>query len=210
MLAIVKAPEPGTRFFRGWDFAATEGGGDWTAGGLIGIQPSGRFIIAGMERGQLGPHKVEKLVIDTAAADGLFAGIFIPQDPGQAGKSQALSFVQKLGRYNVTPRLISGDKVVLATPFAAQVNAGNVDMLEGSWNAALTAEMRAFPNGKHDDQIDALSIAYNGALESETGILDMYREAAEERRAMVEASRAQGEKGGKPEPAPAGPEAFFT
>ncbi|MFL9998464.1 phage terminase large subunit [Paraburkholderia sediminicola] len=49
------------------------------------------------------------------------------------------------------------DKVTRAEPFAAQVNAGNILMLRADWNAALIAELRAFPFGTHDDQADALS-----------------------------------------------------
>jgi branched-chain amino acid transport system permease protein len=45
-------------------------------------------------------------------------------------------------------------------PLAAQINVGNVLMLRAPWNGALTDEMRLFPNGKWDDQEDALSRAY--------------------------------------------------
>jgi predicted phage terminase large subunit-like protein len=51
--------------------------------------------------------------------------------------------------------------VTRAEPFAAQVNVGNVLMLKGGWNQALIDEMRMFPNGKYDDQIDALSRAFS-------------------------------------------------
>jgi phage terminase large subunit-like protein len=33
-------------------------------------------------------------------------------------------------------------------------------MLRGSWNESLREEMRMFPNGRHDDQIDGLSRAF--------------------------------------------------
>ena len=48
-----------------------------------------------------------------------------------------------------------------AEPFAAQVNAGNVAIVRAAWNGALVEEMRSFPNGKHDDQIDAEAGAFN-------------------------------------------------
>jgi predicted phage terminase large subunit-like protein len=34
-------------------------------------------------------------------------------------------------------------------------------MLRGAWNAALIDEMRMFPNGSFDDQIDSLSRAFS-------------------------------------------------
>ncbi|UFK42236.1 hypothetical protein LO774_11065 [Mannheimia haemolytica] len=33
-------------------------------------------------------------------------------------------------------------------------------MLKGAWNEGLINEMRLFPNGNHDDRIDACSRAY--------------------------------------------------
>ena len=45
--------------------------------------------------------------------------------------------------------------------FAAQVNIGNVKMLRGDWNKALVDELRNFPNGKHDDQVDGCSDGFN-------------------------------------------------
>ena len=93
--------------------------------------------------------------------DGKVVRISIPQDPGQAGKSQVLYLTKKLAGYRVTSSPESGDKVTRAEPMAAQINVGNVSMLRAPWNDALVAEMRVFPNGSHDDQIDAGSRAFN-------------------------------------------------
>jgi predicted phage terminase large subunit-like protein len=41
-------------------------------------------------------------------------------------------------------------------------------MMRGAWNDDLLSELRAFPNGKHDDQVDALSRAFAELL----GVLD--------------------------------------
>ena len=58
----------------------------------------------------------------------------------------------------------TGDKVTRAEPLAAQVNVGNVLMLRGPWNEPLIEEMRLFPNGAFDDQVDALSRAFGELL----------------------------------------------
>lgn len=148
------------QWVRGWDLASTTDG-DFTAGGKIGRLPDGRFVIGDMVRLRVGPDERDAAMVNTASLDGVSTKISIPQDPGQAGKTQVLYLTRELVGYPVTTSPESGDKVTRAEPFAAQVNVGNVVMLRGSWNAALIDEMRMFPNGSFDDQIDSLSRAFS-------------------------------------------------
>jgi predicted phage terminase large subunit-like protein len=46
-----------------------------------------------------------------------------------------------------------------AKKFAAQCEHGFVNLLEAPWNDAFVEELCAFPNGAHDDQVDAASAA---------------------------------------------------
>lgn len=158
---IVQAIPAGTKMVRGWDLAATEGGGDYTRGVKIGRTKEGRFIVANVVGGQLGPMNVEKLLVATASQDGYQCRQSLPQDPGQAGKSQSLYHVSKLAGYVATASTESGDKETRANPFAAQAEAGNVDILEGPWNTEYLDELCVFPAGKYDDQVDASSRAFN-------------------------------------------------
>lgn len=196
-IETVDAVPVGTQFVRGWDLAGTKGGGDYTAGGLLGKMPDGRFIIAGMERAQESPDGVEALLRNTASSEPTVR-IRLPQDPAQAGKRQAQSLVRMLARYSVVAKPISGDKVTRARPFAAQCNAGNVVMLRGPWNQALRDEMRTFPNGTNDDQIDALADAFDELTDNDLGLLDHYRREAEELQRLREAAAAP--KDGAPKP----------
>ena len=52
-----------------------------------------------------------------------------------------------------------------AMPVASQIEAGNVSMLPGLWNRAFVAELRDFPGGLKDDQVDALSRAFGMLVE---------------------------------------------
>ncbi|HFF9119466.1 TPA: phage terminase large subunit [Yersinia enterocolitica] len=173
-MPIVEAIPEGTRFVRGWDFAASvpKAGRDpdYTAGGKIGKLPDGRFIIADMVRLQGLPHDVRAAVLNTADRDGKRVKISIPQDPGQAGKAQVASFIQMLAGHRVISSTESGDKVTRAEPFAAQVNVGNVVLLRAPWNDALISELRMFPNGSHDDQVDCLSRAFNEIASGGAGL----------------------------------------
>lgn len=176
MIQVVDAIPAGTRFIRAWDFAASieEQGKDpdWTVGYKLGQMPDGRLIIADVVRFRGAPHEVEASLKNTASQDGISVRIRIPQDPGQAGKSQAQYFVKQLGGYSVTALPITGDKVVRAEPFAAQVNVGNVVMLRAPWNQIVLDEMNMFPNGAHDDTIDAGADAHAELNHNNFGMID--------------------------------------
>lgn len=153
-------PSGSIKWCRGWDLASTVDG-DYTAGGKLGRLDDGRYVIADMARMRVGPDQRDATMASIASQDGRGVKISIPQDPGQAGKTQVLYLTRALAGYNVKSSPETGDKITRAEPFAAQVNAGNVLMLRGDWNTALMNEMRIFPNGTHDDQIDSLSRAFS-------------------------------------------------
>jgi len=159
MIQIIDAAPAGVHWCRGWDFGATTDG-DPTAGALIGRAPDGRFVIGGMEWGRWGPDERDACLINTAKRDGRSVRISIPQDPGQAGKTQGIYLTRQLAGYRVTCTPETGDKVTRAEPFAAQVNVGNVLMVRGDYSQRLMDEMRVFPNGTHDDQVDACGRAF--------------------------------------------------
>lgn len=178
MITTIDAEPAGVEWVRAWDFGATVGG-DYTVGAKLGVR-DGRPIVADVVRFQGPPEQVERTLVSTAQRDGERVRIDLPQDPGQAGKSQVQYFTRLLGGYRVTSSPESGNKTLRAEPFAAQVNVGNVSMVRGAWNAALVDEMRSFPVGVHDDQVDALSRAYAVfSAPSNTGILEYYRLEAE-------------------------------
>ena len=58
------------------------------------------------------------------------------------------------------PRPPRGDKETRADPFADQCAAGNVRVIDAPWTDGYRDEMTAFPNGGHDDQVDATSGAF--------------------------------------------------
>lgn len=164
MQVVDAVPAGSIQWCRGWDLASVDGGGDYTAGGKLGKLSDGRFVIAGMEREQLGPDERDALLRNTAVRDGHGVRVSIPQDPGQAGKTQALALTRLLAGFSVKTSPETGDKVVRAEPLASQVNVGNVLLLRGAWNDDLIEEMKLFPNGAFDDQIDALSRAFADLL----------------------------------------------
>lgn len=166
---------PMTRKVRGWDLAATVGGGDWSASALVGRDESGRFYILDVARFQGSPADVEQGLRDTAKRDGRDVAIILPQDPGQAGKAQAQSLSRLLAGYRVRSKPVTGAKILRASPFSAQVEAGNVFLVKGPWNEAFVQELQNFPTGRHDDQVDAAVDAFTALTDpSHKSQRDMY------------------------------------
>lgn len=163
MLQVIKAIPAGViiRKVRAWDLAATDGSGDYTAGVLIGKGSDDRYYILDVVRGQYSALKVQEVLKATASCDGYDVEIHLPQDPAATGKMIAQMFVGLLAGFIVKAERVNGDKVTRASPFAAQVEAGNVVMLEGAWNKAFKDELADFPLGKNDDQVDAASDSFN-------------------------------------------------
>lgn len=153
------------RWVRCWDFAATEQTAnddpDWCVGALVGKTPAGRFYIADIQRDRLSPHGVETLIQRTAARDGKAVQVWIEQEPGSAGKIVVDHYVRTvLPGYALRAERSSGSKVVRADPVSSQAEAGNVSIVDGPWLESLLWEMEQFPNGTHDDQVDAISLAF--------------------------------------------------
>ena len=147
---------------RGWDLAATETpDAAQTCGVKIGETEERQFVIEHVLRERLGPAKVRKLILGTARADGILCRISLPQDPGQAGKTQAFDLITMLAGFTVEATPESGDKVTRAEPLAAQVEAGNVLIVEGPWVEGFLDEICNFPNGKFKDAADAASRAFS-------------------------------------------------
>lgn len=150
----------GLRCVRAWDTAASDAKGDYTAGVLIGVDEVGRFYVLDVQRGQWGTDERNRVVRQTAEIDGPMVGVRGAQDPGSAGKDAALAFVRLLSGFSVRTEAVSGQKTVRADPFSAQVNSGNVTLIRGDWNRAYIEELRTFPLGMNDDQVDASADAF--------------------------------------------------
>ena len=173
-IPIVEALPEYMRYVRAWDLASTAGGGDWTVGFKLGIDYEGhRITIADVVRLRGSPEEVEAAIKNTAMRDGRECVIHLPQDPGQAGKSQISYLTKQLLGFTIQSAIVSGDKITHAEPFASQCNVGNVSMLRAGWNDALVNEMRMFPNGTFDDQIDAGSLAFQAITVMHCGIAEI-------------------------------------
>jgi len=172
-----------TRKVRGWDLGA---GGDPTEGVLLGDRGPGivpRYVVLDVVTHVGPPHEVHALIAKTAEADGRDVTIRLPQDPGQAGKDQAQTFVRELAGYRVVTKPPTGDKVTRAGAFSSQVGANNVALIRAPWTPAFVAQLHAFPDTRRDDKVDAASDAFSElasvivAAPSKTTLIRSTREA---------------------------------
>lgn len=151
-------------YVRYWDKAGTQDGGAYTAGVKIGRDEStGLFYVAHAVRGQWSALQREQVIKNQAQLDGADCTQWIEQEPGSGGKESAQNTVLNLAGFSVHLDRVTGDKLLRAGPFAAQVEAGNVYVLLDEWTEAYIDELHNFdPNaGGYKDQVDASSGAFN-------------------------------------------------
>lgn len=175
---------------RGWDLAATEktqlNDPDYTCSTLIGKAKDASkdpyTYILDHSYVQWSSGKVEAQIKEKAAMDGREVQQWIPQDPGQAGKSQALNFKKLLDGYSCYTTPEAGDKLVRFGPFSSVAEARLVKVVRAPWNERWLTVLEAFDNTgeQHDDDVDSTSRAFNAFLDGTTGLIDYYRKLAEE------------------------------
>ena len=163
---------------RYWDKAGTRDGGDYTAGVLMSWVPGGYWYVEDVVRGEWSSLERETVIRRTAEADRARFGdveIWVEQEPGSGGKDSAEYTIRNLAGFTAYAERASGTKEIRAEPFAAQCEAGNVKLVRGDWNETYLDELTVFPNGLHDDQVDASSGAFNRLL----GLGQSYEETLE-------------------------------
>lgn len=164
---IPTIPEDVVRWVRAWDLAATTDEESkesaFTAGVLIGKRRNGRYVVADVINERMSASDVRTTIKNTATTDLVRfkrVRIRLPQDPGQAGKEQAQSYIKFLAGFDVTAIPESGNKEVRAEPMAAQWQAGNFDVVVGDWNEIYFNQLESFPASKFKDMVDASSSAF--------------------------------------------------
>lgn len=165
---FVEAVPAGATRVRYWDKAgAAPGKGDYTVGVLL-AHLDGITYIEDVERGQWPAAERNKKIRETAELDRARGKVthWIEQPPGLA-KEATDAVITLLQGFAAYADPVKGDKAERAEPFAAQWQAGNVKLVRGPWNRAYLEELRAFPTGKHDDQVDGSSGGYNKLAEPE-------------------------------------------
>ena len=143
---------------RYWDKGATVDG-DYTVGVLM-AEVDGQYFVEDVVRGQWTSFERNQWIKTTAIVDGNKVDVWLEQEPGSSGLDSVNEIIKLLGGYTVRADKVTGNKALRAEPFAAQAEAGNVKLVRAAWNNSIIDELASFPHGSHDDQVDAVSGAF--------------------------------------------------
>lgn len=149
------------RLVRFWDLAATKDGGDWTVGLLLGMDHEGRSYVIDVQRARLDASEVEKRVKAIADNDGISVPVRLEQEKSGSGKAIASVYKRLLVGYDVDSSQPDGSKEARAMAVVAQQQDSRVFLVQAPWNQVFRDECAGFPKGRNDDQVDALSGAFN-------------------------------------------------
>ena len=151
---------------RSWDIASSDDTlgdqRDYTAGVRMLRTPSNEYWIFDYVHGQYG-NDVKHIIKDTARADGPNYTILL--EPGTSGGAAGLlynEYKNELHGYNTIQSLPKGTKADRATPLANAVYDGKIHICinNNEKRQLLLSQLQSFPNGKHDDLVDAISYGY--------------------------------------------------
>lgn len=150
------------RTVRAWDKAGTANAGAYTAGVKMTQLVGNRWIVEDVKRGRWGSAERERIIRETAEADGLNVEVWLEQEPGSSGKESAEGTIRNLAGFVCRAQTATGDKATRADPLSVQVNNGGVMLLNNTtWLHLYVEEFRFFPFSTFKDQVDSSSLAFS-------------------------------------------------
>lgn len=156
---VDKAPAD-LKWFRGYDLAvSTRTTADHTASVRCGMDAQGNIYVADGFRARIEYPEQRRYVIERMSEEKDTSHGVESALHGQA-LVQDIIREAKLSRVVLRSIKTDTDKVTRALLWAAKAEAGKVTLVRGPWIEDFIEEICTFPNGAHDDQIDAMSLAF--------------------------------------------------
>ena len=150
---------------RAWDIASSDSlsQNDLTAGAKL-YRIDDRAILTDLIHGRFGTQ-TKDVIKKTAKNDGNNTHVIIETGVAAAGDLLYQEWKQQLYGYIVERAKVPGTKTKAdrATPLQNAVEDGKfyIDLKNPTAKASLISELETFPNGEHDDIIDAIAHGYN-------------------------------------------------
>lgn len=190
----VRAAPYQARRVRYWDRAATQDGGCYTAGVLLARCPEGNWYVEHVVHGQWEPQRRNQIIYETALRDRRRYGprhtptVYVEAERGSTGLESFQAVARKLAGFRVREDQPTGSKDTRSEPWADQLAAGNVYLVDGGestgegvagWDVAgyveehllFQPDLTSKRLGKFKDQVDASSGAFNAMTSARRGPL---------------------------------------
>ncbi len=158
---IVDEVPNGLRWKRGYDLAvSTKTSADYTASFRCAFDRQGNLYIADGFRKRIEYPEQRRYIVERMKAEA-------NTEHGIEAAMHGAAVVQELRRergfrqFAFRQVRVSGDKLTRALAWLNLAEEGKVYIVRGPWNDDFVDEVCRFPNGRHDDQVDAVSIAVN-------------------------------------------------
>lgn len=146
---------------RYWDLAMSEKtSADYTVGVKIGQGTDGHYYVLDVTRKRIDWGDLTPWMAEIMLADGPDVTQGIEEKGYMSRAITDLNRDPRLHEYRIFGYPVDKDKVTRALPFAAKCGAGLVHVLNAHWAQEYVDELCSFPNGAHDDQVDASSGAW--------------------------------------------------
>lgn len=167
MVHDTDADFPKTKYCRVWDLAHSakqtqKADPDWTSGTLLSYNK-----VEGLWH--LWIKDVRRIKAKAPERDAFVRAVTEKDDPSvtvavenSLDNKDAVSVLQSIlsGRAVVKALNLKSDKVARAGYVEPIFEAGHVHILRGDWNLDWLSEVKEFPSGKHDDQVDNITAGY--------------------------------------------------
>jgi len=156
---IIEFPPEGSRWTRGYDLAvSTKASADYTATFRCAMDTKGNIYIADGFRGRIEFPDQRRLLIERMLAERDTTHC-IEQALHGTAIVQDLRRERSVAHVPLRACRVDADKVTRALAWANRAEEGKIILVRGSWIADFLDEVASFPHGRHDDQIDAVSLA---------------------------------------------------
>lgn len=173
---------PAIKYYRVWDLAHTskqvdKSDPDWTSGTLLAFRnisrdniPLWEIWIKDVARMRGSAPERDNFIRSVAEKDGRGVTIAVEASLDSKDAYEAMCAIFN-GRISVQKIITKGDKTSRMSYCEPIFEAGNVHIMRGTWNLDWLNEVKEFPSGKHDDQVDNISAGYELCCQTATSLM---------------------------------------
>lgn len=155
--AALTCPMRDARWVRFWDLAVTTRDyGSYTASLMVGTNREGKVFLRDGWRARIEWPEQKREIIARAQMEPE-AQVVIEKALHGMAAVQELRADPKMLERSVIGYQVETDKVTRALPAQNRLDAGQVYLVRGEWNADFLDECAHFPHGANDDQVDCFS-----------------------------------------------------